>query len=176
MTAEPFTLPRFTRVSAAAFVAFVALTVAACSSTPDNAGRRTPSRQDEVAAKGRTVMPFDLNRTTHRFTKTPEGGVQTVVADDPLDQTQIRLIRGHLAQEATRFARGDFADPTSIHGSAMPGVAELSRSHARIQIQYGETPPGAKITYTTSDKALVSALHTWFDAQVSDHGQHAEPG
>nr|BFE78374.1 hypothetical protein GCM10020093_009750 [Planobispora longispora] len=30
-------------------------------------------RRREVAAKGRTVMPFDLDRTTHRFTKAGDG-------------------------------------------------------------------------------------------------------
>ncbi|MFB4263080.1 hypothetical protein [Nonomuraea sp. GTA35] len=35
---------------------------------------------------------------------------------------------------------------------------------------------GAQITYTTSDASLIKALHAWFDAQVSDHGRHAEHG
>ncbi|MGX7671207.1 hypothetical protein [Plantactinospora sp. DSM 117369] len=33
----------------------------------------------------------------------------------------------------------------------------------------------ARITYTTSDPAIVTALHAWFDAQVSDHDVHATP-
>jgi hypothetical protein len=32
-------------------------------------------------------------RTTHQFAKTDTGGVQTVVADDPQDTTQITLVR-----------------------------------------------------------------------------------
>ncbi|GIH81095.1 hypothetical protein [Planobispora longispora] len=133
-------------------------------------------RRREVAAKGRTVMPFDLDRTTHRFTKAGDGGVQTVTADDPADASQVRLIREHLTEEAARFGRGDFGDPASIHGERMPGLRELSAGYRRIAVSYEELADGAGLTYTTSDPALVTALHAWFDAQVSDHGEHAEHG
>ncbi|MBG0830096.1 aspartate carbamoyltransferase [Planomonospora sp. ID67723] len=134
------------------------------------------TRQQEVAAKGRAVMPFDLDRTTHRFAKAGDGGVQTVTADDPADAAQIRLIREHLTEEAARFGRGDFGDPASIHGGQMPGLRELSTGYRNIKVAYAELPDGAKLTYTASDPVLVTALHAWFDAQVSDHGEHAEHG
>jgi transposase-like protein len=35
---------------------------------------------------------------------------------------------------------------------------------------------GAELIYKTADAGLVSALHTWFDAQVSDHGDDAMAG
>jgi hypothetical protein len=133
-------------------------------------------RRAEVAAKGRQVMPFDLERTTHRFTKTTTGGVQTVVADDPSDAGQVRLIRSHLEQETTRFSRGDFGDPAAIHGPQMPGLSELSNGYRRISTDYTDLADGARITYTSDDPKLVKALHAWFDAQVSDHGAHAEHG
>ena len=69
----------------------VALATVACS---DDDG--TAARHAEIAARGAAVMPFDLDAATHRFTKTPDGGVQTVTADDPHDDVQIRLIRDHL--------------------------------------------------------------------------------
>lgn len=118
-------------------------------------------------------MPFDLERTTHRFTKTDTGGVQTVVADDPRDTTQIALIQQHLTMEVERFRRGDFTDPARIHGSEMPGLAALRAHGGKITIEYGNTADGARATYTTDDAELRGALHHWFDAQVSDHGQHA---
>ncbi|GAB3970978.1 hypothetical protein [Plantactinospora veratri] len=118
-------------------------------------------------------MPFDLDRTTHRFSKTDTGGVQTVVADDPQDTTQIALIRQHLTSEVDRFRRGDFTDPARIHGTQMPGLAALRAHGGRITIDYQTTNDGGRVTYTTSDTALRGALHHWFDAQVSDHGQHA---
>ncbi|MFI7443134.1 hypothetical protein [Nonomuraea indica] len=134
------------------------------------------ARQAEIAANGRTVMPFDLERTTHRFAKAATGGVQTVTSDDPGDAGQVALIREHLTAEAAAFSKGDYGDPASIHGGEMPGLRELEAGHDRIDIRYAESPAGARITYTTSDPALLQALHAWFDAQVTDHGRHAEHG
>ncbi|MGS2616082.1 hypothetical protein ACVCAH_16395 [Micromonospora sp. LZ34] len=133
-------------------------------------------RQAQVAERGESVMPFELDRTTHHFVKTDGGGVQTVVADDPRDSEQMDLIRQHLQQEAERFRRGDFTDPASIHGGEMPGLGVLRDSASKIEIEYETTVDGARITYTSSDTATVSALHAWFDAQVSDHGAHATSG
>jgi hypothetical protein len=58
----------------------------------------------------------------------------------------------------------------------MPGLDALQQGYERITIRYAQHPTGAQITYTTSEPNLVDALHAWFDAQVSDHGQHAEHG
>ncbi|MFF3444657.1 hypothetical protein [Streptosporangium sp. NPDC002721] len=138
--------------------------------------RATAARQADIAAKGSQVMPFDLERTTHRFTKSATGGLQTVTADDPADARQITLIREHLTHEAARFNRGDYGAPASIHGTDMPGLRELEQGHRHIDIRHTPTPAGAQLTYTTSDPSLVKALHAWFDAQVSDHGRHAEHG
>jgi hypothetical protein len=139
-------------------------------------GDATGDRQAEVAERGAEVMPFDLDATTHRFTKTPDGGVQTVTADDPADQTQIGLIRDHLRTETDNFSRGDFDDPARIHGMDMPGVDELSAGYERITVSYSEVPAGAELTYTTSEPELVDAIHAWFDRQVMDHGDNAETG
>ncbi len=141
-------------------------------------GAFTPQeiRQEEVAEKGAQVMPFDLEKTTHVFEKTETGGVQKVVADDPNDAEQITLIREHLEEEAAAFRRGDLSDPSEIHGEEMPGLEDLEAGAERMDIRYSDLPDGAKIEYETSDPALVAALHHWFDAQVSDHGDHAEDG
>ncbi|MEJ3748081.1 aspartate carbamoyltransferase [Actinomycetes bacterium KLBMP 9797] len=153
----------------------VAAMVAAFSGgcADDSPTSDTASRQAEVAQRGASVMPFDLDRTTHRFTKTGSGGVQTVVADDPRDTTQITLIREHLAAEVDRFRRGDFTDPAAIHGDRMPGLEILRQHGGRITIGQETTADGGRVTYTTAVPDLVDALHAWFDAQVSDHGAHA---
>jgi hypothetical protein len=131
------------------------------------------NRQAEVAARGAQVMPFDLEQTIHVFQPLEDGGVQTVTAKDPASVEQIELIRGHLQEEAARFRRGDFSDPAKIHGDAMPGLAELRAGASRIDVRYTELSDGAQLRYTTSDPALITALHHWFQAQLSDHGQHA---
>lgn len=156
-------------------VAVVAIVDAGCTNTGDDRVRPSSSidRQADVAERGASVMPFDLDRTTHHFTKTDTGGIQTVVADDPAADGQIRLIQQHLNHEADRFRRGEFTDPARIHGGDMPGLAALHDSAGKITIDYAATDDGARITYRTIDPALVAALHAWFDAQVSDHGHHA---
>lgn len=147
--------------------------VGACAVPDDDA--RQAARQSEVAEKGRAVMPFDLERTTHRFLPTGDGLRQEVVADEVDDAAQVALIREHLGEEAERFRSGDFADPARIHGTAMPGLAELSAGAAGIAIVYGDLDTGASLDFRTSDPRLVQALHAWGEAQVSDHGNHAEP-
>ena len=128
-----------------------------------------------IAARGAQVMPFNLDTTTHRFTPTAQGGIQKVTADDPGDTEDIRLIRTHLQHEANRFRSGDFSDPEAIHGPTMPGLAELRAGAARITVTYRDLPDGGEISYSSNDPGLVQAIHSWFDAQLSDHGNHAIP-
>ena len=128
-------------------------------------------RQSTVAERGQSVMPFDLEQTTHRFTPTKTGGVQDVIADQPDDAKQIGLIRTHLQKEATAFSHGDFGDPSQIHGDSMPGLTGLQEGYERIEVRYQERPEGATLTYTTDEPALVNALHDWFKAQLSDHAE-----
>ncbi|MBQ1034866.1 MULTISPECIES: hypothetical protein [Micromonospora] len=165
--------PRAHRALLLAVVAATALSGGCADDPAPSTPTASSSRQADVAERGASVMPFDLDRTTHRFTKTDTGGVQTVVADDRQDTTQITLVQRHLTAEVERFRRGDFGDPARIHGTEMPGLAALQAHDGRITIEYATTPDGAQATYTTDDAALRDALHHWFDAQVSDHGEHA---
>ena len=157
-------------VAGAAAVALVA------GGSPQDVGDEGTDRQEAVAERGKSVMPFDLEQTTHRFTPTKTGGVQDVVADRSGDEEQIRLIRAHLREEGEAFGRGDFADPARIHGTGMPGLAALEEGHDRIDVRYENRPDGATLTYVTQDPVLVDALHDWFEAQIGDHGGHAETG
>ena len=135
------------------------------------------SRQAEVSERGAEVMPFELKATTHIFTKTDDGGVQQVVAKNPQDTEQIRLIRAHLQQIADQFKKGNFSAPAQIHGEAMPGLSELSHAKpGEIAIRYQDLTNGGQLRYSTSNASLVAALHRWFDAQLSDHGADAMAG
>jgi hypothetical protein len=134
-------------------------------------------RQAEVSRRGAEVMPFDLAKTTHVFTKTPEGGTQRVVAKDPADAAQVKLVRAHLRQIRAEFERGDFSAPTRIHGEQMPGLAELKAApRGAVAVRYREVRGGAELHYRSHDKRLVRALHQWFDAQLDDHGHDAMAG
>jgi hypothetical protein len=161
---------RATAVLAAAILAGGA-TIAAVALGGDD-----ESRQDAVAERGATVMPFSLEATTHVFAARATGGTQRVVADDPRDRRQVRLIREHLREEAEAFRRGEFADPAAIHGESMPGLAQLEAGYQRFDVSYRDLPDGARIDYRTDARSLVAAIHEWFDAQLSDHGGHARPG
>ena len=70
--------------------------------------------QKMIHEMGHNVMPFDISKTTHIFEMTETGGIQQVIAKDPIDTEQIRLIREHLRHEAVRFRNGDFSDPASL--------------------------------------------------------------
>ena len=129
-------------------------------------------RQTQVEHKSEKVMPFSMQTSKHVFVPTPSGGVQTVIVHDG-NAKQVGLVRSHLRKEAAAFARGDFADPASIHGGDMPGLKAMHAGSARISVRYADVPNGARITYATADPALVSAIHAWFKAQVNDHGPHA---
>lgn len=134
-------------------------------------------RLDEVAERGSHVMPFDLEKTTHIFSKTDTGGIQQVIAKDKSDTEQINLIRSHLSAIAKEFKQGNFSNPEKIHGASMPGLAELKAAKSgQLEIMYKELPDGAEITYATSIEKLKHAIHRWFDAQLNDHARHAVPG
>lgn len=121
-------------------------------------------------------MPFDLERTTHYFKPLPDGGVQTVVADNPSDRDQVALVRDHLRKEVKAFAKGDFGDPEQIHGREMPGLDVLRSRYDEMSLTVSATAAGGRIRYTSEASEVVDALHRWFEAQLVDHGDHAEQG
>ena len=135
------------------------------------------TRQAEVAQRGAEVMPFSLAATTHIFTKTAQGGVQRVVAKDPADTAQVKMVRSHLREIDAQFRQGDFSAPAHIHGMDMPGLTELRAAPiGSIAISYKDVKGGAELAYRTAKPELVAALHRWFDAQLSDHGADAMAG
>jgi hypothetical protein len=146
-------------------------------STLTLAGAADPARQAEVARRGPGVMPFSLAATRHIFSKTADGGVQRVVARKANDSAQVRLVRRHLREIAAQFRRGDFSGPSHIHGADMPGLARLQAAKpGQIAISYRDVPAGAELAYRSANPELVAAVHSWFDAQVSDHGRDATAG
>ena len=145
--------------------------------SPDMQGAADAQRQAAVSRLGKDVMPFTLAATTHIFAKSETGGTQQVVAKAAGNAAQITLIRQHLREIQAQFLKGDFSGPTHIHGQAMPGLAELKAAKpGQIAIDYQDIKDGAELTYQTADANLAAALHKWFDAQLSDHGNDAMEG
>ncbi len=129
--------------------------------------------QEHVHQMAHSVMPFDISKTVHIFKMTESGGVQKVILKDPGATDQIGLIQKHLQHEAERFQLGDYSDPAKLHGADMPGLKELQAGASRIKVSYAALPDGAEITFETTDLHLLTALHRWFGAQLSEHGADA---
>jgi hypothetical protein len=154
------------------FLVALALAGAAALAQPAD-----PQRQAEVARRGGDVMPFSLAATRHVFTKTAQGGTQRVVARDPRDMAQVKLVREHLHEIQAQFRHGDFSGPAHIHGEDMPGLPELKAAKpGEVAIGYRDVRGGAELAYRTRNPRLVAAIHAWFDAQLSDHGHDAMAG
>lgn len=132
------------------------------------------TQQEHVHSMSHSVMPFDMAKTVHIFRMTESGGVQRVIVRDRSDADQVKLIQQHLAQEAGRFQQGDYSDPASLHGADMPGLKELQRGAERVKVSYSKLPEGAEITFQTTDLHLLTAIHRWFGAQLSEHGSDAK--
>ena len=130
--------------------------------------------QEHVHSSAHTVMPFDMTKTVHIFRMTEQGGVQRVVTKDASAKEQVALIQQHLKHEAERFQRGDYSDPGMLHGKDMPGLKELQTGGSKIKVSYLALPEGAEISFSTDDRHLLTAIHRWFGAQLSEHGADAK--
>jgi hypothetical protein len=87
---------------------------------------------------------------------------------------QVRLIQQHFREEADRFQRGDYSDPATLHGAEMPGLKELQLGAQRVKVSYSNLPEGAEIIFETTDLHLLTEIHRWFGAQLSEHGTDAK--
>ncbi len=152
-----------------AFVApFAVLFLLSCGSVV------AQTQQEHVHQMAHSVMPFDMAKTVHIFKMTETGGVQRVVVRDRSDADQVTLIQQHLSGEADRFRHGNYSDPAMLHGSNMPGLKELEHGAKRVKVSYAALPDGAEIKFETRDPHLLTAIHRWFGAQLSEHGADAK--
>jgi len=129
--------------------------------------------QEHVHQMAHSVMPFGMSKTVHIFKMTESGGVQRVIVKDAGDTDQIALIQQHLKHEAEKFQHGDYSDPVMLHGADMPGLKELEADASAIKVSYATLSEGAEITFETTDIHLLTAIHRWFGAQLSEHGADA---
>jgi len=132
------------------------------------------TQQEHVHQMSHSIMPFDVAKTTHIFKMTESGGIERVIAKSPNDTEQVVLIQEHLRHEADRFQQGDYSDPAMLHGTDMPGLKDLEDGASEIKISYTSLSSGAEITFDTSDLHLLTAIHRWFGAQLSEHGSDAK--
>ena len=55
----------------------------------------------------------------------------------------------------------------------MLGLSDLQNGRSDIKVSYSPLPAGAEITFETKDLHLLTAIHRWFGAQLSEHGADA---
>ncbi|MGZ4959460.1 MAG: aspartate carbamoyltransferase [Methylomonas sp.] len=135
-----------------------------------------PKHLEEVRQRTQIVVPFSVDETLQTFTKTVHGGIQHVVTKSPDNTRQIKLIQDHLKKIAEEFRKGDFSVTERMHGSDTPGLARLKRAATDdIRYEYKPLPNGAQIHYSSEYPELVQALHEWFDAQATEHGNDNIP-
>ncbi len=152
--------------------AVLAVVLATCLVMPALA---ETTQQEHVHQMSHDVMPFDMSKTVHIFKMTEQGGVESVVTRKEGEIDQIALIQQHLQHEAGQFQKGNYSDPAKLHGADMPGLKELEAGASHIEVTYAALRNGAAITFTTTDIHLLTAIHRWFGAQLSEHGADAKP-
>lgn len=134
-------------------------------------------QSDSAHPRIQQATPYALDQTLQTFTKTVHGGVQHVVVKAADNVQQIKLIQAHLSKIADEFRKGDFSTTERMHGSGMPGLTQLKTAKTdEIKFEYKALENGAQIHYATEYPQFVQALHEWFDAQASDHGNDEIPG
>ena len=155
-------------------LAFVAM-LAALSTA--GTSQMSSQHHDAVDRRGAQIMGFDQQKTTHHFLLFEDGGAIDVAVKDPSDTANLDAIRSHLPHIATMFADGRFDAPMLVHGTAVPGTAELIRLKDRVRYQYVQTPNGGRVDITTSDPDAVAAVHRFLRFQISEHrtGDPATP-
>ncbi|ATG90131.1 aspartate carbamoyltransferase [Methylomonas koyamae] len=132
---------------------------------------------DELKQNMQKVVPYSVELTLQGFSKTVHGGVQHVVVKSVDDASQIALIQGYLLKLAGRLRKGDFSDAERLHGKNMAGLAQLKMAKTDdIRFVYKALENGGQIHYSTEYPQFVAALHGWFDAQNSEHGNITIPG
>ncbi len=123
-----------------------------------------------VQERGAHAMGFDQERTTHHFLLYEDGGAIDILVKDAGDTANRDAIRSHLPHIAMLFADGQFDLPHFIHGTDVPGTAEMTRLKDRIKYAYATTAVGGRLDIVTTDAAAVDAVHRFLKFQIEDHG------
>jgi hypothetical protein len=56
----------------------------------------------------------------------------------------------------------------------MPGLKDLESGAGKIKVSYAALPTGAEIRFRATDRHLITSIHRWFGAQLSEHGADAK--
>lgn len=130
----------------------------------------TASGAHHLDARGKQVMGFDQQKTTHHFLIYEDGGAIDVSVKDASNKTDLDAIRSHLPHIAMLFAQGNFDAPMLVHESKdVPGTKDLARLKDKVQYVCVETPLGGRVDIVTADKDGLAAAHAFLKFQIEDH-------
>lgn len=127
------------------------------------------SHAAEMNRRGNLAMGFDQQKVHHHFLLTRTGGAITVSVNQVADETTLKQIREHLRTISQEFADGIFTSPTVTHAETPPGVSVLRERKARIKYGYEETPEGAQVIISTTDRRARRAVHDFLGYQIREH-------
>lgn len=137
---------------------------------PLSAQQTATGHAQHLDARGKQVMGFDQQKTTHHFLLYEDGGAIDVSVKDKADKVNLDAIRAHLPHIARLFAEGNFEAPMLVHDRKdVPGTKDLARLKARVKYAYVETPAGGRVDIVTTDTDTLSAVHAFLKYQIEDH-------
>jgi hypothetical protein len=119
--------------------------------------------------RGAQVMGFDQDKTVHHFYLYDNGGAIDVSVKDAKDHVNRDAIRAHLPHIVTLFGQGNFEAPMLVHGTVVPGTAEMKGVRDAIAWKYEERPGGGRVSITTTNPDALTALHAFLRYQITDH-------
>ena len=131
---------------------------------------RQARHAQHLDARGKHVMGFDQQKTTHRFLLYEDGGAIEVTVKDRDDRANLDAIQSHLPHIVQLFANGDFSSPMTVHDRKdVPGTRDLARLKTSVKYAYVQMPAGGRVEIVTSDKEALTALHAFLKYQIADH-------
>ena len=132
-------------------------------------GKSHEEHMKQMNKRGNAAMGFDQDKVTHHFLLTRTGGSIEVAVNQTAHDVTRRQIRDHLKAISREFADGVFTSPTATHAEVPPGVPVMRDRKSRIAYAYEETPTGARVVITTTDRKALAALHDFLKYQIREH-------
>ena len=163
------------RASARALVHATLLVPAAAFGQGEKPVPAAPSSHDSGHAahaamqqRGAEVMGVDQSTSVHVFESLPNGGVIELqrAADD---SAGMRTIRAHLRAIAQAFTLGDFAAPSYIHMTSVPGARVMADRRNTIRYDYRDLPRGGALRISTADGVARKAIWEFIAYQRNEH-------
>ena len=121
-----------------------------------------------VQSRGAQAMGVDQYTSTHVFEPLPDGGRISLQRDDA-DSVGTAQIRAHMEQISRAFASGDFTLPGFVHAQEVPGTAQMTAKRESITYTVESLPRGGAVRLSSTDTAVVRAIHEFLAFQRSDH-------